>query len=377
MLAGTLTEFGLPDVFSLLNVTRKTGVLSVRGANVDGRLWFVDGLVPYGVASVGRLPLAARLVSSGLAEVTHLSDVFAAQAAMDVDTLVRVLREQLELPAERVEELLRDQVVDAVFRLLRLSDGDFSFDAGVSVSLPAPRFAPDQLLAAGYERLEEWERVAARLPDPTAALRFAPEPPGDGPVTLAPEQWSVATLIDGQRSLVDVVELAGRGEFATCSILATLLGSGIIEVAAGASDPTAAATAVRELERQYLGGDWTGPPTASPPAARPTTRPTAPSNGTAAPPSRPPSFPERAATPPPAAPAAPAAADEPEPEEEAVDLTALDPAPDDVGVGLAATRPPAEPPAAEPEPEPEPELTRDADVNQGLLLRLIEGVKDS
>ncbi|MEO2107944.1 MAG: DUF4388 domain-containing protein, partial [Actinomycetota bacterium] len=65
MLAGSLNEFGLADVFTLLSTTRKTGVLNLETTEVKGRVWIAQGGLCNAVADVTRSPLAARLLHGG------------------------------------------------------------------------------------------------------------------------------------------------------------------------------------------------------------------------------------------------------------------------------------------------------------------------
>ncbi|MGI9016419.1 MAG: DUF4388 domain-containing protein [Euzebya sp.] len=65
MLAGSLQEFSIPDIFTLLASTRRTGVLNLASPQTRGRVWMVSGDLTYAVADVTRAPLAARLLHGG------------------------------------------------------------------------------------------------------------------------------------------------------------------------------------------------------------------------------------------------------------------------------------------------------------------------
>src|SRR3712207_2285773 len=130
MLQGTLNDFMLADVFSLLALTKKTGALRITSQSNDAQVLLRDGLICLALADAGRVPLAARLVSAGHVgqeQVRAIVDQHAGSAVAVTEALLA--SGQVE---DRVLALfLREQIVDAVFELSRLKEGSFNFDTSV------------------------------------------------------------------------------------------------------------------------------------------------------------------------------------------------------------------------------------------------------
>jgi hypothetical protein len=252
MLQGTLNDFSLPDVFSLLALTKKSGALHVATGGIDGRVFFRDGAVCLALSDARRVPLVARLVSAGLVGEPQLRSLLEDHTGSSVAVTEAIITSG-QVEDRILSVFLREQIVDAVFELLRLTEGDFSFDAtqpglsrGVSLSVT-------EVVGEANRRLEEWHLISRRIASPAAVLAMVPSAmDGRDGVNLASEQWDLLALIDGHRTVAEVVELTGKGEFATCRVLGDLVEAGLVEAqdpATGGKTRLAALIAARETLR--------------------------------------------------------------------------------------------------------------------------------
>jgi hypothetical protein len=228
-LEGSLDAFSLPDMFQLLSFTKKTGGLHLAHDGSDGVVFFTSGQITGASADSSRQPLARRLVGSGT-----LSDE-ALSAAVDVASkgegvgIVRALLEHGAVDADLLRRAATDQSVDAVFDLLRWRDGDFAFvmdegnpdDVGVTLSV-------ESVIADTESRQATWDTVSQVVPSPRAVLSMPVVLPTDPEVTR--EEWSLLALVDGRRSVTELVDLTGSGQYAVVSTLAALVQRGLLEV---------------------------------------------------------------------------------------------------------------------------------------------------
>lgn len=255
MLAGSLTEFGLADVFSLLASTRKTGSLNLEGPGVAGRVWIAGGGLCFALADTTRAPLAARLLQGGEVAADQVPGIVEAHGSDDPaavhDGLVA-----LGLPSERVRALLLEQVVDAVFDLSRWGEGTFNFDQrGDSDAVPVAAAADVLMQVEG--RMAEWQTIVDRVPADDAVLALAGRPQrGAEAIMVDPAHWPVLTIIDGLRTTQEVVDVAGQGVFTGSRIVADLVGAGLVLVRDEPTPETATAHRARvvaEAESRLLG----------------------------------------------------------------------------------------------------------------------------
>ncbi|MEZ5116913.1 MAG: DUF4388 domain-containing protein [Candidatus Nanopelagicales bacterium] len=232
-LEGSLSAFGLPDVFSLLQMTSKSGALRVRkptAARPDrcGVVRFADGSVTSATPDEHRQSLVRRLVGAGLVDDDTLRDAVE-RAQGDEVGLTRALLDSGRVDEEQVREAARAQVVDGVFELLQWDEGDFEFvlderdpdDVGIQLRV-------EEIVQQAREREEAWAEVLEVVPSSSAVLSIPVRP--DGEPLLSHDEWAVLAMVDGRRPVYEIVELSGMGQFAVMSVAADLVRRGLLAV---------------------------------------------------------------------------------------------------------------------------------------------------
>ncbi|MPZ87282.1 MAG: DUF4388 domain-containing protein [Nitriliruptorales bacterium] len=275
MLSGTLDAFGLPDVFQLLAITKKSGTLRISTQGSDGRVEFRQGEIAYAVSDTRRMPLAARLLGGGLVNDAQLRQLVAAQRG-GAAALSTALLDDGVLDEETFDIFVREQIQDAVFELMRLEEGSFAFDGQEDDEVPeegAVRLtvSTESLITEGLRRLKEWPDIQDHVVTSDAVVTIAPQPPSDSvQVSMDAEQWRLLTFVDGRRTVRDLVDLTGQGEWTTCQVIAGLVVAGLVEVVdpaaggrTGVSELVARHDLLRRLEERELsagGGQGNGVP---------------------------------------------------------------------------------------------------------------------
>jgi hypothetical protein len=357
-LEGTLDAFSLPDIFQLLSYTKKTGTLHLRRVGDTGEAHGVvhvrDGAVTGARSDVRRQALGRRLVGSGLVDDAALIEAVARVQADASCGLARALTEAGTVEEELARSLAAEQASDAVFELLRWPDGEFAFvvdeadpdDLGSSVSV-------EDVVAEGQRRMQTW--ADADMPSGDAVISLAATPAEEPQLTR--DEWSLLSLVNGRRTVSDLVVLSGRGEYVVVSAIAALVERGLLSVGSPADDV---------VRRQELLSSLEEPMALEAPAPDPRPAARAATSGRSAviperpEPFTPPRQPDHAE---PLAPAyARAAAPAPRPAAVAAVVGEVH--------GSAAMQP-----SLEAAPAASPYIERDPSVNKSLLLRLIAGVR--
>lgn len=246
-LKGSLDTFGMTDVLSLLAMTNKTGDLRLRrsepGVDVSGYVRLRDGVVVAASADDDRQTLARQLIVTGLIPDDAVASVVASGTAGDA--LAPALAVAAGLTSDAVSDLSREQVLNAVFDLLRWPSGDFTFE--VCSHEPAPVDASitvDAAIAEGTTRLAAWPALTARVPSPRTVLAVTVAVGGDASLNSA--EWGVLGLFDGHRTVAEAVTLSMSGEWETVSLVAGLIERGLL---VAADSPTSAAHRAELLSR--------------------------------------------------------------------------------------------------------------------------------
>jgi tetratricopeptide (TPR) repeat protein len=254
---GSLREASLPDVVQLLFLGRRTGCLSVANERNFASIWFDDGWIVFAGMLAREDRIGERLVAAGRLRADQLAQAVAAQDAMPGKRLGAVLVQLGLLTRAELEHELRRQVEETIYTLFTWTSGTFSFEAGVQPddSDATVRLNPEGLLLEGARRVDEWSVIAKKIPSPDAvfAIEGEPRPAADEPALVELER-RVMPLVDGQRTVRDIVETTGLTEFEVCRALFGLLSAGRLRrVATAPSAPVPREAQARVEEHRNLG----------------------------------------------------------------------------------------------------------------------------
>jgi hypothetical protein len=231
-LEGSLDAFSLPDIFSLLSMTKKTGGLHLRRPTGHGVVWLGDGLIGGGASDLSRMSLGRRLAASGRVSDAHLRAAATRVRESGEVGLARALREAGAIDDGDLHTLICEHIVDTVFDLMRWTEGVFEFvvdepnhdDVGVARDV-------DEVVGEARRRLEAWTAIDPRVAEPNTVLSLALHPEGDP--SVGRDEWSLLALVDGHRNIGDLVAICGKGDYAVVVALADLVGRGLLQVEPG------------------------------------------------------------------------------------------------------------------------------------------------
>src|SRR6266850_618988 len=196
---GPLRELGIHDVFQLLDLSRKTGVLRVTSElrHNAGTISFEGGAIIFAEIRSNPHPLGALLLRTGKigeADLERARDMQERQG--DGRRLGEILVSLGALTPRELERQVRFQIEEVVFEVMSWREGYFSFSEGTPTELPtdaAVRIPTEALLMEGarprpwaarsgcprtrprafhqqrlggdaHGRVDEWSRIEGRIP---------------------------------------------------------------------------------------------------------------------------------------------------------------------------------------------------------------------
>src|SRR6185503_7789509 len=226
---GPLRELGIHDVFQLLDLSRKTGVLRVASELRDdeGVVYFDSGRIIHASVRSKALPLELVLLQSGKITNDDLESARArrngAPAAQGASDLVDLLVANGAVTTKEVERQLRLQIESVVFELMSWREGFFRFDERPRDEIAVETrisVSTESLLMEGARRIDEWSRIDDVIPNLDLVPELAPvENDREGTMLdLLPHEWQVLTMIDGERNLRAIAASLGRDEFEIAKI---------------------------------------------------------------------------------------------------------------------------------------------------------------
>lgn len=231
---GPLKELGLHDVFQLLDLSRKTGVLRVTSPlrRNQGTIYFDRGGIVGAEVRSNPHPLGEQLVRTGRLTETELAMARDLQARGDGRRLGEILVATDAITPRELERQVRMQVEEVVFEVVSWREGYFSFAEGPLEGLRTEaeiRIPTEAVLMEGARRIDEWSRIERHIPHLGVVPSLAPvDDDLHGALDLLPSEWELLALIDGERDLRAIAGLLGRSEFEVAKIVFGLATSGVI-----------------------------------------------------------------------------------------------------------------------------------------------------
>src|SRR5438874_2790007 len=247
-LEGTLRDFSLADIFQLIGLQRKTGVLTLRTKDDTVTVTFLDGKVVGADSLSHRLEnrLGSVLIKSGLLTQEQLNRALEIQK----ETLQRlgfVLTHYGIISAESLRQAIIRQILQIVYRLFRWKDGDYHFSQETTIEYDRDNVVPitaESILMEGARMIDEWPIIEKRIrsydmvfrkkhivqeivvvgaedadevdfdQSPTTTRRKKP-PAGGDKIRISEEEKHIYDLVDGTHSVGDIVEISRHSEFDT------------------------------------------------------------------------------------------------------------------------------------------------------------------
>ena len=247
---GPLRELGIHDVFQLLDLSRKTGALTVTSVLRDnqGTVYFDHGAVVFAAIRSNPHPLGELLLRGGKIAEADLARARDAQRGLQSRRkLGELLVESGSLTNRELERQVRFQVEEVVFELMSWREGFFSFEEQEVSDAPAEaniRISTESLLMEAARRIDEWSRIEGKVAHLGVVPVLAPvadDHPGF--LDLRPREWEVLAEIDGTRDLRAIATLLAQSEFDVARVAYGLLSTGIVELRNGVHPGTNVADA--------------------------------------------------------------------------------------------------------------------------------------
>lgn len=231
-LEGTLKDLHVQDVFQLLDLGRKSGVLRVTSElrQTAATICFDRGGVVAAALGSDPQPIGARLVRVGKITGEELDRARTLQTSGDSRRLGDILVDLGAISRRELDRQLKAQIEEAVFDLLRWTEGYFRFEEGAPchAAVEAPVRSPTEaLLMEGTRRLDEWSRIGSTVSHLGLVPRL-PDHNGAAPLDLVPFEWEVLAAVDGQRDLHALAAALGRSEFEVARTVYGLTSAGVL-----------------------------------------------------------------------------------------------------------------------------------------------------
>jgi tetratricopeptide (TPR) repeat protein len=229
---GALQDVGLADICQLLSLGMKTGCLSITDRSNFGYIYFEQGRVVH--ASVLNRPdrLGELLARNAVISDEALGEALEEQKRQRGARLGQILIRNGALTEEQLERFIRIQIEEAVYHLFAWTSGSFHFDPDQAPDddVFTVDLASEGLLLEGARRVDEWSMIEKKIPSFDLVLAVAKDPDQvGGEIELTANQRKVLPLIDGVRTVDEIITESGMVEFDVGKALFGLIQAGFVD----------------------------------------------------------------------------------------------------------------------------------------------------
>lgn len=243
-LSGTLEAFPLSEVLRLLSRSGQTGRLYAQSGVEEMRAYLVGGRLVIAWDGSDE-SFGDELIGRGLIGTDAWEDVAAGGVPCE-----QALTDGVS-PLE-FDRAIRDITIEGLAKMVDGRSGTFAFEDGNTTPLRlGTDLELDAVLAGVGERLQDWRRLRAIVPDLSQTLEFRRAVPGET-VELSPTAWNFLVSLLPVEPLDSLIELTGRSSTSVIEDLVELLESDRAQIS-GYVTPAAVDAGLEEAEERPSG----------------------------------------------------------------------------------------------------------------------------
>jgi len=230
---GDLKSLNLTSVVQLISQEKLTGVLKIKRKNELVNIGFIDGMITGSFYEHGENVerLEDYLVKSGVIK-KNLYEMVKDMHQETKTPMMNILLNEKYLTPQEVEKIIRFKIQEVLDELFTWNDGHFKFEQGAIIypkSVIKIRLPAEGLILEAARRCDEWPRITKAIPAGDIVYKKIERP--ELKLKHPDDEERILSLLDGHRSVDDLIEISGLGKFHTYSTLYHLLSTGQTEIA--------------------------------------------------------------------------------------------------------------------------------------------------
>jgi hypothetical protein len=224
---GQLSQLPLPDILEHVRSSESTGILSLVSGGARKALYLKDGRVVFASSNLPNDRLGEILIRDG--KITVEEYEASIRAIHKGKRQGKALVEMGALSPKDLWEGVQFQVKEIVYSIFQWDEGSFHFEES---TLPEKeRITVDldivELILVGIRRVDAGGSLQARYPEGMLVLERGGKPPAG---LLEPYEEHVLSLVDGDRSVLEICKESEIGDNETLKLLYAYLATGTVRI---------------------------------------------------------------------------------------------------------------------------------------------------
>ncbi|MEA2061816.1 MAG: DUF4388 domain-containing protein [Thermodesulfobacteriota bacterium] len=229
-LQGDFEGLTLASILQLLCNDQKTGVLRVTCEEEESRVFFEQGTIIYASSSLKEAKLGVLMRKDGILSAKHLQKCLALAREENIH-LGKVLVEKGYISLDSLKKYNTRQVETILYNLLFWKKGRFEYkDTKLNLKgMIVIQLNPMKLILEASRRVDELSFLKELIPSDKLVFKMSGKMQSKEEIKLNANEWRILSLIDGTRTVRQVINESAYDEFAVYKILFSVISSGLIE----------------------------------------------------------------------------------------------------------------------------------------------------
>ena len=226
---GDFEGLALASIFQLLCNDEKTGILTVTGNDDTSRVFFNNGTIVYATASLKEARLGFLLRTNGVISEQQLKKCL--DLAKESKThLGKILVDKGYISLETLKKYNIRQVETILYNLFFCKKGKFDYkDEKLNLKgMIVTQLNPMKLILEASRRIDELSVLKKCIPSDKMVYKMSGTVPNKNEIKLNANEWCVLSLVDGTRTVRQIINQSGYDDFAVYKILFSVISSGMI-----------------------------------------------------------------------------------------------------------------------------------------------------
>jgi len=229
-LQGDFEGLTLASILQLLCNDQKTGVLTVTSDDDESRVFFDQGTIVYASASLKEARLGSLMRADGVISAEQLQKclIIVKEEKMH---LGKILVDKGYISLDTLKKYNTKQVEAILYNLLFWKKGRFEYkDAKLNLKgMIITQLNPMKLILEASRRIDELSVLQQYISSDRIVFKMSGKMQSKEEIKLNANEWRILSLIDGTRTVRQIIDESGYDEFAVYKIFFSVISSGLIE----------------------------------------------------------------------------------------------------------------------------------------------------
>jgi len=226
---GNLRDYSLPKILTELNRSWGTGTFSITTSHFTKKIYIKEGNVIFASSTFEDDRLGEMLIKAG--------KITMEQYDKSVELLKSTGKRQgailVELGYITPKDLfwgVKYQVKEIIYSLFQLDEGEYEFTEDIPPDeVITLKISTNNLIYEGVNRINNLTRIRRDMPDAHTVFALNEDPTGiHKGIDLSPQDARILSLVDGMRSINQVIEQSRMNSFDVMRTLYVLWSTGFI-----------------------------------------------------------------------------------------------------------------------------------------------------